>query len=74
MQTEKKMRNIWYFVGWVLLIIGLVELSAGVYDLFYPSNKNIRLTDLHANLWWGILIVIVGIIYLFKNKDKYIDV
>ncbi len=74
MQTEKKMRNIWYFVGWVLLIIGLLELAAGIYDLFYPANKNIRLTDLHANLWWGVLIVIVGIIYLFKNKDKYIDV
>lgn len=73
MKKEKRMRNIWYFVGWLLLIIGLVELTAGVYDLFFPINKNIRLTNLHANLWWGVLIVILGAVYLFKNKDKYID-
>ncbi len=74
MQTEKKMRNIWFFVGWILLAIGLVELAAGVYNLFYPSNTGIKLTNLHADIWWGVLIVIAGITYLIKNWNKYIDV
>jgi hypothetical protein len=67
------MRNIWFFVGWILLIIGLLELAAGVYGLFFPSNKNIKLTDLHANLWWGILITLSGAAYLLKNRNKYIE-
>ncbi len=74
MQTEKKMRNIWFFVGWILLLIGLVELSAGIYNLYFPSGENIKLIDLHANIWWGIIIIIAGIVYLLKNWNKYIDV
>jgi len=74
MDTNKKMRNIWFFVGWILLTIGLVELAAGVFDLFFPLNKNIRLADLHANIWWGMLIIIAGVTYLLKNRSKYIDV
>lgn len=74
MHTQKKMRNIWFFVGWILLTIGLVELAAGVYDLFFPLNNNIRLADLHANIWWGMLITIAGVTYLLRNRSKYIDV
>ena len=74
MHEEKRMRNIWFFVGWILLIIGLVELAAGVYNLFFPLNGDVKLADLHANIWWGILIIISGIIYLLKNRNKYIDV
>ena len=74
MQTEKKMRNIWFFVGWILLLIGIVELTAGIYNLYFPSDANIKLINLHANIWWGVLIIIAGIIYLFKNWNKYIDI
>lgn len=74
MNTKKGMRNIWFFVGWILLVIGLVELAAGVYSLFFPSNENIKLTDLHASLWWGILIILSGAAYVLKNRNKYIDV
>jgi hypothetical protein len=72
METKKGMRTIWFFVGWILLLIGLVESIAGIYDLIVPSKNDIRLADLHANLWWGILISLLGIVYLLKNKDKYI--
>lgn len=74
MHAEKRMRNIWFFVGWILLIIGSLELAAGIYNLFFPSNESIKLSGLHANIWWGILIIVAGIIYLLKNRNKYIDV
>ena len=74
MDTKKRMRNIWFFVGWILLSIGLVEFAAGIYNLYFPSDKDIRLANLHANIWWGILIIISGAIYLLKNWNKYIDV
>ncbi len=73
MDGEKKgMRSIWYFVGLIMFAIGLVELAAGIYDLFYPSAKDIKLVNLHANIWWGIIILITGLIYIVKNKNKFI--
>jgi len=74
MDAKKGMRNIWFFVGWILFIIGLVELTAGIYSLLSSSYRDIRLAHLHANIWWGILIMFSGLLYLLKNKNEYIDV
>ena len=72
MNTEKRMRSIWYFVGLIMLIIGIIVFVAGIYDLINPANQNIKLTNLHTNIWWGALIAIAGVIYLIKNKNKYV--
>jgi hypothetical protein len=71
---EKGMRSIWFFVGLLLSAIGLIELAAGVYDLFSPTKLDVTLANLHANIWWGMLITIAGVTYLLKNRSKYIDV
>ena len=72
MNTEKGMRSIWYFVGLIMLIIGIIVIAAGIYDLINPTAQNIRLTHLHTNIWWGALITIAGVIYILKNKNKYV--
>jgi hypothetical protein len=71
MNKEKGMRSIWYFVGLIMLIIGIIVVAAGIYDLINPTTQNIRLTSLHTNIWWGALIAIAGLIYTLKNKNKY---
>ena len=73
LNTEKGMRSIWYFVGLIMLIIGVVVFIAGIYDLLNPSNSNLRLEGLHTNIWWGAIIAVVGLIYTLKNKDKYLS-
>jgi hypothetical protein len=73
MNTEKGMRSIWYFVGLIMLIIGIIVFVAGIYDLTNPATKNIKLTNLYTNIWWGAIITIVGGIYTVKNKNKYIN-
>jgi len=70
---KKGMRSIWFLVGLIMFMIGLIELSAGIYDLFYPSNQDVKLAYLHANIWWGVLIIVAGIIYIVKNKNKYVS-
>jgi hypothetical protein len=67
------MKPIWYFVGLILLITGLILVGAGVYSLLFPSNEQKVLADLHPNLWWGILMVIVGLIYVIKNKNVMVE-
>ena len=73
MNTEKGMRSIWYFVGLIMLAIGIIVFTAGIYDLINPNDHNIRLTSLYTNIWWGALIAITGVIYIIKNKNKYVS-
>jgi hypothetical protein len=74
MNTENGMRSIWYFVGLILLIIGIIVFLAGIYDLINPSDHDLKLTGLHTNIWWGALIAVTGLIYTIKNKDKYVRI
>jgi uncharacterized membrane protein HdeD (DUF308 family) len=71
MTKEKGMRSIWYLVGLILFAIGILVFIAGLYSLSHPVDKNIRLTNLHTNIWWGALIIIAGVVYIVKNKNKY---
>ena len=73
MNKEKGMRSIWYFVGLILLVIGIIVFAAGIYDLLNPAKQDIKLTSLHTNIWWGVLIAITGLIYIMKNKNKYVS-
>ena len=68
----KGMRSIWYFVGLLLSVIGLIEIAAGISDLCFPSAGDIRLSHLHANLWWGFIIVVIGLVYVVKNRNNYV--
>lgn len=75
METDKNgMRNIWFFVGLILVAIGFIVIVAGIYDLFFPTNNATKLANLHTNLWWGGIIFITGIIYIAKNKNKFISI
>jgi divalent metal cation (Fe/Co/Zn/Cd) transporter len=73
MGTEKGMRSIWFFVGLIMLTIGILVFLAGIYELINPTVQNIKLIGLHTNIWWGALIAITGLIYTIKNKNKYVD-
>ena len=72
MKTEKGMRSIWFFVGLIMLITGVLVFLAGIYELINPTVQDVRLTWLHTNIWWGILIAVAGAIYTVKNKNKYV--
>ncbi|MBU2444969.1 MAG: hypothetical protein KJ666_05275 [Bacteroidetes bacterium] len=67
------MKPIWYFVGLILVITGLILVGAGIYSLIYPGDEKKVLADLHPNLWWGIFMVIVGLIYWIKNRNVTIE-
>jgi len=70
MSTEQnQMRPIWYFVGWILISIGGIVILSGIYNLFFELPNTSVMEGLHPNLWWGTILLIVGIIYAWKNKD-----
>ncbi len=61
--------SIWFFIGLILLIYGIIVFGAGIYGLFNPSfGADVVLHQLHSDIWWGALLVILGLVYIFKFK------
>lgn len=61
--------SIWFFIGSLLLIYGVVITIANVYELISPSmGKEIVLRELNFGVWWGILLVIIGLIYFINFR------
>lgn len=59
--------SIWFFIGVSLLVNGLLIAGAGVWEFMNPpANPGVVLFNLHANLWWGIVLTIVGAFYTYK--------
>ena len=54
---------IWFFIGALLFVYGLLILGTGIYHLFVPPKHPLALAHLHADLWWGILLVALGAFY-----------
>lgn len=62
------MVSIWFFIGALLLIYGVLILGAGIYELAVPPEHPVVLANLHAGIWWGILLIALGALYTTKFK------
>ncbi len=67
------MKPIWYFVGLILLVIGSLIFLAGLYQIVNPPQIKTVLAEIHPNLWWGIIMIIAGVILYNKNKKEIIS-
>ena len=63
------MRPIWFFVGLILLIMGVIIFLTGIYFLFNPASDKKVLSGMHPDIWWGGIMAVVGLIYVLKNKN-----
>lgn len=57
--------SIWFFIGLSLLVNGVLILASGLYELIQPPAVPVVLFHLHAAIWWGALMSIIGAIYCF---------
>jgi hypothetical protein len=68
--------SIWFFIGSLLLIYGVVITIANVVDLISPNTGHQPvLSELHFGVWWGIVLIIIGAVYFicfrpWKKKEK----
>ena len=53
---------VWFFVGLLLLIYGVLILITGLSQWLNPP-ADVKLTELHAPVWWGALLIILGGVY-----------
>lgn len=65
------MISIWFFIGIALLINGGLITAAGIYQLVNPPEiPNIVLFSMHANVWWGALLFVLGLFYCIHFRPK----
>ena len=69
--TDRFSISIWFFIGISLAVNGALILAAGVWQLLSPAiSRPVVLFNLHANVWWGALLLAIGLIYCFRFAPK----
>ena len=58
--------SIWFFTGALLLIYGILILATGIWSLSHPPEHPVVLANLHIDIWWGVLLTLIGILYCWK--------
>jgi hypothetical protein len=57
---------IWFFVGVLLVVYGVLIGGYGVYAWVVGRVAPVALAYLHAPVWWGAILLILGIFYCVK--------
>lgn len=58
--------SIWFFTGVCLGVTGALIFATGIYETISPPQNRVVLYNLHANIWWGGCLLIVGVIYALR--------
>jgi hypothetical protein len=62
--------SIWFFIGVLLTAYGILITISGIYELFVPPAHPVVLANLHAGIWWGIVLLGIGLIYFIRFFPK----
>lgn len=62
--------SIWFFIGISLLVNGILITGAGIWELVSPPVDRVVLFQYHANLWWGALLLLLGLVYCVKFAPR----
>ena len=66
MESEHQI-PIWFFIGALLALYGVLIFGTGVYGLFDPPNPpKVELAHLHVDVWWGLLMIALGAFYCVR--------
>ena len=70
MAEENRIIPVWFFVGVILLIYGVLIMLTGIAQFSSPPPT--VLAELHAPVWWGAVLTSFGALftYLFRPRKK----
>lgn len=70
MHGHKGMISIWFFIGVLLTMYGVIIFGASVYDAMNPRPNPVVLDNLHAGIYWGALLFILGGVYTLRFRPR----
>lgn len=62
--------SIWFFIGILLTVYGVLITATGLIELSSPPANPPVLANLHASIWWGAVLLIIGLVYLIRFYPK----
>ena len=60
--------SIWFFIGVLLTIYGVLIFGYGIYEIVSGHLANVALAQLHAPVWWGGIMLALGIFYCLRFR------
>jgi len=60
--------SIWFFIGVLLTIYGALIFGYGLLELASHQTANVELANLHAPVWWGGLLLALGLFYFLRFR------
>jgi hypothetical protein len=66
--VESKDISIWFFIGVLLTIYGVLILGYGLWELITGVVANVVLANLHAPVWWGAMMLALGLFYSVRFR------
>ncbi len=71
MESEHQV-PIWFFIGVVLLVYGVLITGSGIVGWISPPppEQQVQLFRLHADIWWGSLLTILGLVYSIRFRPS----
>jgi len=58
--------SIWFFIGVSLAVNGAIICATGIYELISPPEHQVVLYNLHANVWWGAVLFVLGMAFSLR--------
>ncbi len=69
---EQRMKPIWFFVGLILMVIGTIIFTNGIYLLYHPPTIATVLASTHPDIWWGFVMLLFGGFMFFKTRKQFV--
>jgi hypothetical protein len=66
MSENRHIIPVWFFVGVLLLVYGILILGSGLREFSNPPHT--VLAEVHAPVWWGGLLIVLGGVYTIKFR------
>jgi hypothetical protein len=68
MSREHQMLPVWFFIGLLLTIYGVIILITAIRELSHPSSA--VLAQYHPGIWGGILLLLIGGFYALRFRPR----
>lgn len=59
---------VWFFVGVLLLVYGVMIFISGLAE--WSHLPDTVLAELHAPVWWGMLLIVLGSAYVLMFRPR----
>ena len=59
---------VWFFIGILLFVYGILILVSGIRE--WNHLPDTVLAQLHAPVWWGLLLIVIGGTFVVVHKPK----